>query len=232
MPERRRGTRTGEGPFRRDKRLTRYRPRDRIRRTTAGTHVRVAMAERRLARTHCASERRLWSRACRSWCGGLRRGGEASRVPGLPRLSADEAHTRQLLLDARLVCRHLLLVLCTSHQPAERGKIAAVRRGSAARGGISARLCGGAAWRCLIDAPASSRAAWAPSPGTLCGAAGTSCTNRLRVLRRISSSARRRSGERGEKVSVRRRRDGLRDDAHLSPYAARPAVVWGDTRVC
>ena len=155
------------------------------------------MTERRLARTHCASERRLRSRACCSWCRGLRRGGEASRVPGLPRLSADEAHTRQLLLDARLVCRHLLLVLCTSHQPSERGKIAAVRRGSAARGGISARLCGGAAWRCLIDAPASSRAAWAPNPGTLCGAAGTSCTSRLRVLRRISSSARRRSGGAG-----------------------------------
>ena len=43
------------------------------------------------------------------------------------------------------------------------------------------------------DAPASSRAAWAPNPGTLCGAGGTSCTSRLRVLRRISGRARRRA---------------------------------------
>ena len=64
----------------------------------------------RLARAHRAAEACLWAGSCDAWRRWLR-GGEACTVPGLAGLPADEAHARELLLDARLVRCDFFLVL-------------------------------------------------------------------------------------------------------------------------
>lgn len=127
-------------------------------------------------------------------------------MPGLARLPADEAHARELLLDIRLVRGDLFLVLLIS-KPTETGvhgkrERRASGRGAGKEGRIASAQFAVARPRDVIDAPASSRASWVPSRGTLCGGGRTSCRSRPRALRRISGGAGKRREEKAEKVSM------------------------------